>query len=199
MRVKSKKGVSHWIKGQNTWQLGLLGLCKKKSTIHILSCLSGIVWLTGKPFWLPDSVITLFAGIPEKIESPVWIMEVNAKALVSLLLLLAAGIFFYIRKRSKKSLAIRAALHSFMHCSRDHVIRLLDGFDSSIGEVRKSMTTEINSEVMLNKQPYNENKNEWNLYKVSKELCEKIVDYFSVLLSDKNNQDFRLEFLVQAG
>lgn len=159
MRIKSKEGVSHWVDGSNTWMLGFSGFLLRIRGLITTSVLIPLP-LAGVPFWWPET-------IPEKIN-----VSLPSALMHSALLFLCMFIiaFFYVRGRTSRSLSMKAELHHLMHDSRDALGDLLKRIKKANG-------------INYNTQGQHERK---HIKEYSKNICEIIAAYFSVLMNDNS-------------
>lgn len=107
--MKSKTGVDHWVDGEGTWSLGIQGFLIQIKGV-VLQALPTIP-LMGAPFWWPA----------KEGGKKIFLVDFNhilfATGILILILLISGA--FYLRKRVKRSLKLKAQLHLFTHGLRD--------------------------------------------------------------------------------
>ncbi len=126
MPTKKDIGVTHYVDGYNSWKLGILGFLAQLRG-HVTSIILGIP-LMGTPFWWPSdwsSQATVNIG-----------GLIGRSSLVGLLMCILC--FIYLRRRSVRSLAVKASLHDMSHHLRDQISELFRRTSGSCGKPKKS-------------------------------------------------------------
>lgn len=119
---KSEKGVTHWVDGFNSWQLGLSGFFLRLRGFLLSLPLAGV------PFWWPSKW-------PASVEIPTTSFMLYGFALS---MTTVVGIVFYVRHRVKRSLQIKSLLHSFTHEARDGIQAILERTQPKPGRPAKN-------------------------------------------------------------
>jgi hypothetical protein len=150
----NKQPVDHFVDVMDSWRLGLLGFFTRYSGLSI----SGIIFTglsMGTPWWWPSS-------INNKYEIDLqWVTGISIFTIGTVVFLL----FYYLRKRSIRSLKIKYYLHQLSHDIRERQSELHDklspGKKFSKGKLKKEL------EFLL------------------KEVCENIACHFRLLAGDE--------------
>jgi hypothetical protein len=100
--------VEHFIEGKHAWKIGVLGFFTRLRGLVLTSVLTLLTM--GTPFWWPQQ-------FPDKVE--IHFVKIFLCLASGLGLSLVAG-FYYLRKRSQRSLDTKAYLHEMSHFIRDN-------------------------------------------------------------------------------
>lgn len=119
-------GVTHYVDGYNSWKLGFMGFLVQLRG-HITGLLFGIP-LMGSPFWWPEHW-------PDNFTVNFGIALGSLSAFILTLCILS---LFYLRKRSIRSLAVKASLHDISHNLRDQISELFRRTSAGSGKPKKS-------------------------------------------------------------
>jgi len=146
--------VQHLAEGRNAWKLGVVGFFIRLKGIFITAAITLLTM--GLPWWLPESY-TLKGT-----------MEINYSSVMFGFLIFISGLFtlsfFYLRRRSIRSLDTKYYLHQLSHDIRDKQTDLHEKLSQkekySIGKLHKDL------EILLN------------------EVSENIASHFKLLIND---------------
>lgn len=109
-----RRCVDPYTEGRSAWTYGTIGFFTRLR--GLLATVAVTLVTMGAPWWLPDKVT-----IPATYTAPTRATIVTATLLVGASLL---GGFIYLRKRTIRSLDIKALLHDFSHYLRDYQTKL---------------------------------------------------------------------------
>lgn len=148
-----KDCVEHFFEGRNAWQIGLVGYFTRVR--GLLTSLIITFITMGTPFWWPSL-------IPGKIQLDLRLLFLLSTLCVGTLATIG---FYYLRRRSQRSLDIKHLLHEFAHFLRDNHTKLCKKSKNSTGKKNK--------------------KHDYKVLRLSAEkICERIKDYFERLTKD---------------
>jgi hypothetical protein len=146
--------VEHFIGGRNAWHLGILGFFTRIRGVASTVCLTVITM--GTPFWWPDA-------FPKQV-----VFELKYLALILLFLISgsAASAFYYLRRRSIRSLNMKHHLHELSHYLRDYQTKLYKRQERAIRGARE------------------EDEEDERFRDYVGAVCERIKDYFADQVND---------------
>ncbi len=154
--MKSEKGVTHWSDGEKTWTLGVEGFIIQVRGYIVQIILA--VPLMGAPFWWREDWPKSFS-----LPTSSLILHLAVCALV-----FGISSTLYLRHRVKRSLRLKATLHNLVHHLRDSLCerqRVVSGRRGREGAQSAAH-------------------NHRHLCAATREACNHIASYFSVLTGD---------------
>lgn len=160
---KTDMGYTHWVDGRATGYLGITGFVLRLRMLGI-TIITGLP-LAGTPMWWP--MITESDVLNQTIK-----LNISSGSIFTLLILscffIFTTLFFYVRKRTARSLSIKHLLHKFSHETRDSIDALMQRVENN---------TLQQKEIIAHEQA------QFNNY--SKAVCNTIAKYFSEISKDK--------------
>ena len=146
--------VEHYVSGEAAWKVGLVGLFIRRRGIVGASAAS--IATMGVPWWWPTEL-----GLDSTVR--VDLRYIAGLALVAGSALLISGLI-YLRRRARRSLAIKSLLHELAHFIRD-----------SYSEYSMALQAPALPDLQ----------EERNFKHMASDLCERAAAYFRELLGDR--------------